>query len=295
MNQTQLTYALVTPARNEEKLIGLTIRSVLEQTVRPTKWIIVSDGSTDRTDGIVNAHIAANSWIELLRMPERKDRHFEGKALCFAAGWQRVKDLQPDIIGNLDADVSFESDLFAFLLSKFAANPHLGMAGPAFSERGVTYDFRFSSLQHVSGACQLFRRECLDAIGGYVPIKAGGIDVVAGLMARMRGWQTRTFPEKTIVHHRAMGTAMHAGLRAKFRLGERDYVLGRHWLWELFRSLYQMTRPPIITGGAMVLAGYVWAMLRRLESPLSRDLVQFQRREQMERLKRLFLGLVPAK
>jgi glycosyltransferase involved in cell wall biosynthesis len=104
MNQRLLTCVLVTPARNEGKLIGLTIRSVLEQTLRPKRWIIVSDGSTDHTDGIVNAHIADNNWIELLRMPERKDRHFEGKALCFAAGWERVKDLKPDIIGNLDAE-----------------------------------------------------------------------------------------------------------------------------------------------------------------------------------------------
>ena len=120
MNQNQLTYVLITPARNEEELIELTIRSVLRQTVRPKKWIIVSDGSTDRTDEIVKTYIADNLWIELLRMPERRDRHFEGKALCFAAGWERVKDLKPDIIGNLDADMSFESDAFSFLLSKFA-------------------------------------------------------------------------------------------------------------------------------------------------------------------------------
>lgn len=293
MNQNQLTYVLITPARDEEELIELTIRSVLRQTVRPKKWIIVSDGSTDRTDEIVKLYIPDNNWIELLRMPERRDRHFEGKALCFKAGWERVKDLQPDFIGNLDADISFGSDLFSFLLSRFAAHPRLGMGGPAFSEQGVIYDFRFSSLMNVSGACQLFRRECLDAIGGYTPIKGGGIDVVAGLMARMNGWQTKTFPEKMIVHHRAMGSAMHAGLKAKFRLGERDYVLGSHWLWELLRSLYQMTRPPFIAGGATVLAGYVWAMLRRLERLVSRDLVQFQRREHMERLKRLVPGKVP--
>src|SRR5574342_427281 len=293
MSQNQLTYALITPARDEEKLIELTIRSVLEQRVRPGKWIIVSDGSTDRTDEIVRAHIADNNWIELLRMPDRKGRHFEGKAVCFAAGWERVKDPQPDLIGNLDADVSFDSNLFSFLLSEFAANPQLGLGGPAVSTHGATYDFRFSSLQHVSGACQLFRRECLEAIGGYAAIKGGGIDVVAGLMARMNGWQTRTFPEKTIVHHRAMGTAMQTGLWAKFRLGERDYVLGRHGLWELFRSLYQMTRPPFIAGGATVLAGYVWAMLRRVKRPVSRELVQFQRREQMERLRKFFLGMVP--
>lgn len=289
MNQNQLTYVLITPARDEEALIELTIRSVLEQTIRPKRWIIVSDGSTDRTDEIVKLYIPDNNWIDLLRMPERADRHFEGKARSFGAGWERVKDLRPDFIGNLDADITCGSDLFSFLLSKLTADPELGIAGPAFSERSVSYDFRFSSPTHVSGACQLFRRECLDAIGGYAPIKAGGIDVVACLMARMKGWQTRTFPEKVIVHHRAMGSAMHAGLRAKFRLGGRDYVLGRHWLWELFRSLYQMTRPPVVAGGATLLAGYGWAMLRRLERPVSGDVVRFQRGEQMERLKKFFL------
>lgn len=291
MSQNQLTYVLITSARNEEAFIELTIKSMLQQTVRPRKWIIVSDGSTDRTDEIVNLCIPHHNWIELSRMPGRGGRHFESKALCFGAAWQRVRHLKPDIIGNLDADVSFDSDLLSFLLGKFAANPRLGVGGPAYREQGITYDFRFSSPEHVSGACQLFRRECLDAIGGYTPIKEGGIDVVACLMARMNGWQTRTFPERVVVHHRAMGSATHAGLRAKFRLGERDYLLGRHWLWELFRSLYQMTRPPFVAGGATVLTGFMWAMLRRVERPVSRDVVQFQRREQMQRLKTLFIGM----
>ena len=293
MNQNHLTYVLITAARDEEEFIELTIRSVLRQSVRPMKWIIVSDGSTDRTDEIVNTHVADNPWMELLRMPDRRDRHYEGKALCFRAGWERVKDLQSDIVGNLDADISFDGDLLGFLLSKFAANPRLGLGGPAFSEQGVTYDYRFSSLEHVSGQCQLFRRECLDAIGGYLPIKSGGIDVVAGLMARMKGWQTMTFPERTVVHHRPTGAAKDPGLKTKLKRGTLDYMLGRHWLWELFRSLYQMTRPPVIVGGASVLAGYVWAMVSGVERPVSRDVVQFQRQEQMERLKRLFLQLVP--
>jgi len=293
VNQHPLIFALITAARDEEQFIALTIRSVLQQSVRPKKWIIVSDGSTDRTDEIVARHVADHDWMELLRMPYRRERHFEGKAHSFRAGCERLHDLQPDIVGNLDADISFDNDLFAFLLSKFAANPKLGVAGPAFSELGRTYDYRFSSLRNVSGQCQWFRRECLDAIGGYLPIKIGGIDVVAGLMARMKGWHTMTFPEKTVVHHRPVGTATHPGLTRQWRLGTVDYVLGRHWLWELSRSLYQMTRPPVIVGGAAVLAGYVWAMVKRVERPLSRDLVEFQRREHMERLKRLFLDVVP--
>ena len=84
------------------------------------KWVIVSDGSTDGTDDIVKKYSEENQWIELVRMPERAERHFAGKVYAFNAGYERVKDLKYDIIGNLDADISFEDDYFAFLLNKFA-------------------------------------------------------------------------------------------------------------------------------------------------------------------------------
>ena len=70
-----------------------------------------------------------------------------------------------------------------------------------------TYDYRFVSIEHVSGACQLFRRECFEEIGGYVPVKSGGIDHIAVITARMKGWKTRTFTDKVCMHHRKMGTA----------------------------------------------------------------------------------------
>jgi glycosyltransferase involved in cell wall biosynthesis len=291
--ESQYRYLLITPARNEEQFIGLTIESMARQTHLPVKWIIVSDGSTDRTDEIVASYAAQHDWIELLRMPERKERHFGGKVQCFKAGLERGSTLQYDIVGNLDADMSFEPNLFAFLMQKFAENPKLGVAGAPFTEGSGAYDFRFSSVEHVSGACQLFRRECFEAIGGYPPIKGGGIDVVAVLSARMKGWQTRTFPEKNLMHHRAMGTASQGGMAAKFKLGQKDYSLGRHLLWETFRSAYQMSRRPFIVGGGALFMGYIWALVRRVERPVSRELVQFQRREQMDRLKRFVYKSMP--
>src|SRR6266481_6672836 len=102
------SYVLVTPARNEAQFIELTINSVVAQTVRPRKWAIVSDGSTDGTDDIVNKYAAEHPWIELVRMPERRERHFAGKVNAFNAGYARVADLNYDVIGNLDADVSFD-------------------------------------------------------------------------------------------------------------------------------------------------------------------------------------------
>jgi biofilm PGA synthesis N-glycosyltransferase PgaC len=288
-SQNRLTYVLITPARNEAVFIKLTIQSVIKQTVLPLRWIIVSDGSTDGTDDIVRKYAARHDWIELLRMPERKERHFGGKVLCFNAGYSSLVTRHPslcfDIVGNLDADISFEGDLFAFLLSKFTEHPKLGVAGVPFTEGGGAYDFRFSSIEHVSGQCQLFRRECFEAIGGYIPLKLGGIDVVAVLSARMKGWQTRTFTEKFYVHHRLMGTAKHGNVKSYFKLGEKDYTLGRHPLWQVCRAFYQTSRPPVIFGGALLLTGYFWAMVRRIERPLPAELIPFQRREQMQRLK----------
>jgi poly-beta-1,6-N-acetyl-D-glucosamine synthase len=286
----KLRYVIITPARNEEKFIELTLKSMAAQTYPPLRWVIVSDGSTDRTDGIVRNHADRYRWIEFVRMPERQERHFAGKVHAFNAGFERVKSLEFDVIGNLDADVSFEPEHFEFLLEKMQENPKLGMAGAPFREGTFQYDYRFSNIENVWGGCQLFRRECYEAIGGYLPLKGGCIDHVAVLSARMRGWQTRTFTEKVCTHHRQMGTAMQGVLKARFKIGVKDYTVGNHPLWELARTVYQMKYHPFVIGGLALGSGYVWSLVRRAQMPLSADLVAFVRREQMNRLKKFFRG-----
>jgi len=281
-----LDYVLITPARNEAAFIELTLKSVIAQTVQPLRWVVVSDGSTDGTDELVQKYAVNHPWIELLRMPERKERHFAGKVLAFNAGLARVKDLDYDIVANLDADVSFEPDYFEFLLGKFSCNQKLGVGGTAFIEDSQQYNYRFTSIEHVSGQIQLFKRQCFEQIGGYVPAEGGGIDHVAVIKARMHGWQTRCFPERVFGHHRTMGTAKYSHTKAKFKDGEKDYCLGGHPLWEIFRWLYQMTKPPYVIGGSAVLAGYFWSMAKRRPRTVSDELMKFRRREQMERLKR---------
>jgi len=294
MGSQGLSYVLVTPARNEQDFIELTIESVISQTVRPLRWIIVSDGSTDATDDIVKRYAAQHDWIELHRMPERDQRDFGGKARCFNGGYERLKGLEFDLVGNLDADITFDPGYYEFLLGKFEANPALGIGGTPFTEGNESYDFRFSSIEHVSGACQMFRRQCYEAIGGYRPLKCGGIDVVAVLTARMKGWQTRTFPEKTCVHHRTMGTATANYFSANFRLGQKDYLLGRHPIWQMFRSIYQMKHKPFFIGGSTLLMGYLWAALKRTERPVGRELIAFQRTEQMQRLRKRLSTVISA-
>ena len=287
-----LTYVLITPARNEAAFIKLTILSVVRQTVFPLKWVIVSDGSTDGTDEIVKKYAAKYPYIELVRMPERQERHFAGKVHAFNAGYARVKELDYDIIGSLDGDISFDPEYFAFLLNKFAEYPGLGVAGTPFREGDSQYDYRFSRKEHVSGACQLFRSKCFKDIGGYIPIKEGAIDLAAVVIARMKGWRTETFTEKHCVHHRVMGTATSNVYRALFISGYGDYRMGVHPLWQVFRSMYQMSRKPILFGGSILFLGYLWALVKKEPKPVSKEFVDFRGKEQMKWLKEYLMKAI---
>jgi poly-beta-1,6-N-acetyl-D-glucosamine synthase len=290
MAMQTLKYALVTPARNEAQFIEQTIQSVVAQTVRPVVWVVVSDGSTDGTDEIVDRYLKAHSWMQLVRMPERRDRHFGAKVHSFNAGFERARLHDYDVVGNLDADITFDPDYIAFLLQKFAEDPRLGVVGTPFVEGKETYDYRYTNVEHVSGACQLFRKQCFEDIGGYVPIKGGGVDWLAVTTARMKCWKTRTFTEKVCQHHRPMGTANTNKAWAFFKLGRQDYYLGGHPLWQLFRALFQMGRKPYFIGGVLLLLGYWWAWVKGVKRPISPELMRFHRHEQMQRLRRK-LGL----
>ena len=293
MTAHALALALVTPARNEEAFIAKTIESVVAQTVRPRRWVIVNDGSTDSTGSILRGYAAAHDWIEIVEMPQRRDRSFAAKVHSFNAGHARLTQVEHDVVGNLDADISFGPDHLEFLLDRFAEDAALGVAGTVFTEEGG-YNSAVDSFEgesHVSGQCQLFRRECFEQIGGYVPHKAGGIDWIAVTTARMMGWKTRSFRERSFFHHRHLGTAERSRLASSYSYGEKDYYLGNHPVWEVFRVAYRMAKPPYLADGLALGLGYVSAGLRRIDRPVSNELMRFHRREQMRKLKAILRSL----
>ena len=284
-------YILITPAYNEEKNIEKTIRSMLRQTLLPMKWVIVSDGSTDGTNEIVEKYLNKYSWIELIKLSVQNERNFSAKVKAFNAGYYAIKGLDYEVIGNLDADITFDNDYMAFLMVKFLDDPHLGVAGTPFIEKEFQgYNYQYTNIEHVSGACQLFRRKCIDDVGGYIPRKIGGIDWVAVTTARMKGWKTQTFLEKSCFHHRKIGTASKSSLKAYLNYGKKDYYLGWHPLWELFRVLYKIKRSPKSIEGFSTLIGYFGCYLKKEKKQIDRDLEAFNRKEQMKRLKKIILN-----
>ena len=289
---TCLSYVLITPARNEARFIEKTIQSVIRQTLLPTKWVIVNDGSTDATSSIVAPYAEKYSWIELLDLPVRKDRNFAAKVYAFNAGREKLKHLEYEVIGNLDADVSLDEDHFEFLLGKLTEDGRLGVTGTVFREEGYSSETdSFEGQNHVSGQCQLFRRQCFEEIGGYVPNRAGGIDWIAVTTARMMGWKTRSFREKSFFHYRSLGTAERSMLASAFSYGEKDYYLGNHPLWEICRTGYRAVKKPYIFGAVALIAGYLSALLRQIERPVSDELMRFHRAEQMRKLKSIFKAM----
>lgn len=292
-----LNYVLVTAARNEGRFIERTLESVVAQTRLPERWVIVDDGSTDETPQIIERYAKSHPWIELLRRPQRADRSFAGKAHAVSAGLERAKDLRFEVMGNLDADVSFEPDYLAFVVSKFETDPKLGIAGTPFTEVGGYDSTRdsFEGQNYVAGPCQLFRYSCWQDIGGYVANKAGGVDWIAVMTARMKGWTVCAFPEMRFHHHRSMGTAQRSPLASAFSYGEKDYYLGGSPLWQVFRCAYRMTKQPRVTGGLVLLAGYCSAATRRMPRAVSPELMRFHRADQMKKLKAVFRSLLRMK
>jgi poly-beta-1,6-N-acetyl-D-glucosamine synthase len=283
-------YILITPAYNEESFIERTLQSVLGQKTLPECWLVVNDGSTDRTAAIVQRYKNRFPRLELLNIPRSPGRSFEHKARAFNQGWARVQGLDFHYVGNLDADISLDACYFEKLLAAAEADPALGLMGGMvltnIAGRFVSQDV---SLDSVAGAVQLFRRQCLQELGGYLCLPHGGIDSAAEITARMKGWKVRTFPELRAFEHRRTGTAAAHSLRACLNDGRRLYSLGYSLLFYLCRCAYRSLERPRMIGSAAGLYGYLASYLQGEPIVLPGQTVQFLRAEQRQKLLRLVI------
>ncbi len=279
-------YCLMTAAYNEEENIARTIDSVLSQTLLPKRWVIVSDGSVDRTDEIVNAYADKHDFIRFLRMQRAPGRSFGRKVLALRAGCELLGDLKFDFIGNLDADVSVEATYFEDLMARFESNPSLGIVGGFVCEQsdGEFQSRRANRVYSVAHAAQLVRRECYEAIGGYAVLEYGGEDWYAQVSAQIKGWTVAAYPELKILHHRHTGEADNL-VRHKFRQGRMDYSFGSDALFEVLKCLQRVPEKPFIIGSSARLMGFFWSYIRRDQRPVSDEFVAFLRKEQKQKIR----------
>jgi len=284
-------YVLVTAAYNEEVLIEDTIRSVVTQRYCPARWVIVSDGSTDNTDAIVNKYAERYNFVQLHRLAGDHPRNFAAQVNAINAGINQLAGSDFDFIGNLDADITFEPSYMERLLQKFSDDPELGLAGGLIHERCADGVFRSrpdNSLTSVAHAVQLFRRACFQAIGrGYLPLPYGGPDTYAEVSARMKGWRVASFPDLPVHHHRVTGSAG-GMLRGCFRQGRMDHSLGTLPAFELMKVMRRIHVKPVVAGSAARLAGFLYAYYRRDGRSVPDEFMEYFRGEQSARIRSLF-------
>jgi biofilm PGA synthesis N-glycosyltransferase PgaC len=277
-------YVLVTPVRDEEATIGKTIDSVIRQTLLPREWVIVSDGSTDRTDEIVRAAAADHPWIRLLALKPRPGRSFAAVVHNTEAGIRHLNFQGYAFLGLLDSDVTFQTDYFEQMIRHFDAEPKLGLAGGVVIDVGLPRDRFPRNRIDVPGAVQFFRRECFEKIGGLVPIPEGGWDGMACAMARMNGYQTRLFTDLVVDHLKPRNISEGGAVRRKWQMGVRDYAAGYHPLFEAVKCVSRLKDPPLVIGAVAWWIGYSGALLGRRERVVPAKVVDYVRHEQMQRL-----------
>jgi glycosyltransferase involved in cell wall biosynthesis len=284
-------YILATAARNEEAYIEKTIQSVIHQTILPKRWVIVSDGSTDRTDEIVKGYTSTYGFIQLIRIKEdHQKRNFASQVRAINTGFEALREMDYEFIGNLDADVSFEATYYEDLLERFWRNPKLGLAGGfIYEDHDGKFKRRpFNNVRSVPHAIQLFRRQCFEGVGGYIPLRYGGPDWVAEVMARRTGWQVQSFPELKVFHHRRTLGA-DGILRGGFRQGLMDYSVGSHPIFEALKCISRIKGRPYFLYALCRMVGFVWASCQREKRMVADEFVKYLRREQVGRLKSLFV------
>lgn len=283
--KSKMRYVIVTAAHNEEAYLELTIQSVLAQVIRPVRWVIISDRSTDRTDSIVAAFAAQHDFIRFVRRDHSLSRGSASKISALHQGIERLVDCEYDFIANLDADVSFGPEYFEFLLTQFQNDPSLGIAG------GVVCDphkegFRprlSNTLRSVAHAGQMVRRTCYDQIGGWLALKFGGEDWYAEIRARRCGWRVAAFAEQELLHYRPTGGASPL-LRHRFSEGKMDHSVGSHPIFEIAKCARRIPERPYLLGAIARMAGFLWSSVAGQPRAIEDELVRFLREEQFGRI-----------
>ncbi|MBB5329953.1 glycosyltransferase involved in cell wall biosynthesis [Edaphobacter lichenicola] len=276
-------YVIITPVRDEEKYLGQTIECVLNQTVRPLEWVIVNDGSSDRTGEIIDQYSAQFSWIRAVHRVNRGFRKSGGGVVeAFYDGYRALQSKEWEFIVKLDGDLTFSTHYFEECFAHFYEEPRLGIGG------GQIYHSLDRKLKleenprfHVRGATKIYRRTCWDEIGGLWV--APGWDTIDEVKANMLGWTTGAFPELQLIHHRITGSA-DGFVRDRVKHGLACYISGYHPLFLAASCVRRLVRPPYVVGSFAVLFGFLKGYWRNVARVDDSKLISYLRNQQLRRL-----------
>ena len=286
--------AIISPCRDEERTLERTIACMRAQTHPPVSWVIVDDGSRDRTPEILARAAAEIPWMHIVRRGDRGYRKVGGGVIdAFYDGLAAV-DVEYDFVAKMDVDLEFSPRYLERILAEFERNPSLAAAsGKVYRPEGDGLVEEFMIDEMVAGQFKLYRRSAFETIGGFVrEVMWDGIDFHR---ARMCGFQTTSLPdpELRIIHLRLMGSSDRSVYRGRLRWGRGQWFMGSSFPYVTASGLFRMRERPYVIGGLLIIAGYLQAAWQR--APRYDDL-HFRgdlRRWQWRRLFRLLGGAGP--
>ncbi len=283
---------IISPVRDESKLITKTMDSVIAQTVRPVEWVIVDDGSKDNTAELVQAYADKYPFIRLVKITDRGFRKLGGGVVAaFKFGLTQIASPQYDFIAKLDGDMSFGPRYLEVMFNAFDADPKLAaVSGKVFRPEGDGLVEEWTIDEHVAGQFKLYRWNAYCDIGGFVEeVLWDGIDVHT---ARMKGWMTKSFDdlEARLIHHRLMGSSDKNVYRGRLRLGRGIYFMGYHPLYALASAVFRMREKPFLIGGVLIMVGYTKAAIQRVPRYDNLEFRAYLQNWQMEKLKARLKG-----
>jgi biofilm PGA synthesis N-glycosyltransferase PgaC len=283
MNNTD--YVVITPARNEIEHLQKTIDSVAAQTVRPRLWVLVDDGSTDGTGGLLDAAAKTYPWIRVIHRVDRGFRKSGGGVIeAFYDGYALQESVPWEYIVKLDGDLSFEPSYFANCFKHFEEDPKLGLGGGVIcndSAGVLVEEYQGDPPFHVRGATKIYRRACWDEIGGL--IRAPGWDTLDEVKANMLGWKTDSFRELKLHHHRFAGKA-DGNWKNWLKNGKANYIAGYHPLFMLFKCMSRVWEKPFVVGALGLSFGFLGGYLNRVPRVDDKKLIEYLRDQQIRRL-----------
>lgn len=283
MNPEKRKFVVITPVRDEEDHIQSTIESMLHQTILPAEWVIVDDGSQDKTGKIIDDYAARVPWIKPVH---RKDRGFRksggGVVDAFNDGYSALTRNDWEFIAKFDGDLSFEPDYFEKCFEEFDRDPKLGVGGGVicYVENGLKR-FEPSPAFHVRGATKIYRKACWEGIGGFYA--APGWDTMDEVKANSLGWTSRSFPDLHLVHHRDTGAA-DGVWRTLVKYGRANYICGYHPLFMLTKCAARLVRKPYFIGSVGLMYGFVSGYVTGVPQVADREAISYLRQQQISRL-----------
>jgi biofilm PGA synthesis N-glycosyltransferase PgaC len=275
-------YVIITPVRDEEAHIGKTIESVLHQTILPIEWVIVNDGSSDRTGEIIDRFVELHPWIKAVHRENRGFRKSGGGVIeAFYDGYSKLKTSDWDFIVKLDGDLFFEKDYFEKCFAHFEADPGLGVGGGMVcinKDGQLREDSIGDPPFHVRGATKIYRRPCWGRIS---PLTGSpGWDTIDEVKANMLGWTTRTFRDLSLVQLKATGEA-DGCWRNWFKNGRANYITGYHPAFMFAKCLKRLFKDPPLLGAMALWSGFLSGYLKNIQQVQDRDVIFFLRKEQI--------------